>query len=69
MDYRKLNSKIVKDSMPLPNVNDSLDALGGKKWFPCLDLRQGFFQVSVAEESRSKTVFQAAVCGNLKSCR
>ena len=30
LDYRKLNEVTVKDSYPLPRIDDSLDALRGK---------------------------------------
>ena len=35
IDYRRLNSPMVKDSYPLPNIEDMLGALGGCKYF-CL---------------------------------
>ena len=57
IDYRRLNKVTIPDSMPLPRCDDSLDALGGSKWFSTLDLRQGFFQVGLDEESRPLTAF------------
>ena len=57
IDYRQLNKCTVSDSQPLPRTDDSLDALGGSKWFSTLDLRSGFHQVTVAEENRPKTAF------------
>ena len=32
-DYRGLNSVSVKDSQPLPRIDDSFDALSGSKWW------------------------------------
>ena len=57
VDYRKLNSKTLKDSFPLPRIDESLDALNGAKWFSTLDLASGFNKVAVAEEDKHKTAF------------
>ena len=57
MDYRKLNSVTKKDAHPLPRVDDLLDALAGSKYFSTLDLRAGYWQLSVAPEDREKTAF------------
>ena len=57
MDYRKLNSVTKKDAHPLPRVHDLLDALAGSKYFSTLDLRAGYWQLSVAPEDREKTAF------------
>ncbi|MES9879322.1 MAG: reverse transcriptase domain-containing protein [Sedimenticola sp.] len=57
IDYRRLNKVTIPDSMPLPRCDDSLEALGGSKWFSTLDLRSGFFQVGLDEESRPLTAF------------
>ena len=43
IDYRKLNKVTIPDSQPLPRCDESLDALGGSKWFST-DLRSGFHQ-------------------------
>jgi hypothetical protein len=37
MDNRKLNQVTVKDSYPLPSIDDSLDALRGNSWFSTLE--------------------------------
>ena len=57
VDYRRLNSKMVRDAYPLPRIEESLDALGGAKYFLCLDLTSGYLQVKVAEQDRPKTAF------------
>ena len=33
IDFRKLNSVTRKDAYPLPRIDDSLERLGGSKWF------------------------------------
>ena len=57
IDYRRLNQLTIPDSHPLPRIDDTLEALGGSKWFSTLDLKSGFHQVSIAEEDRPKTAF------------
>lgn len=57
VDFRKLNKKIIKDHYPLPLIEDQLDRLQGAKMFSTIDLKNGFFHVKVAEESRKYTSF------------
>ena len=38
VDYRRLNSLIIKDGYPLPRINDSLRLLGNQQWFSTMDL-------------------------------
>lgn len=57
VDYRRLNSMTVKDSYPLPNIEDTLGALGGCKYFCTMDLASGFWQVPMKEEDKCKTAF------------
>lgn len=33
VDYRRLNTRTVKDAYPIPRVSDDLDSLAGSKWF------------------------------------
>jgi len=57
VDYRCLNARTYYDSYPLPNIEATLDALGGSSWFCTLDLRSGYHNVVIAEEDRDKTQF------------
>ena len=56
-DYRALNSVTIKDSYPIPNIQDCLDTLSGAKWFSTLDLASGYWQCEVADEDQHKTAF------------
>ena len=40
IDYRRLNDVTIKDSHPLPRIDDTLDALSGAKLFSVLDLKR-----------------------------
>ena len=57
LDYRRLNQCTVKDAQPLPRSDDVLEAVGGARWFSCLDLASGYWQMSVAAKDRPKTAF------------
>ncbi|GBM88742.1 hypothetical protein AVEN_186234-1 [Araneus ventricosus] len=45
--YRKLNEISIKDSYPLPRIDDTQDALSGSQWFSTLDLKSGCWQVEI----------------------
>lgn len=57
VDYRGLNQLTLKDSYPLPRVDESLDFLSRGKFITTLDLSRGYWQVSVEGKSRPKTAF------------
>ena len=52
VDYRKLNAITVKDPYPLPRIDDTLDALGGARYFSTLDLCSGYHQLPMAREGQ-----------------
>ena len=65
VDYRKQNSMTKGDARPLPRVDDLLDAWQGYDLFATLDLRSGYWQLSVSPEDREKTAFvNLLVVGN-----
>ena len=57
VDFRKLNDKTIKDSYPLPRIDQTLDKLAGKSWFSTLDLESVYWQVKIWPEGREKTAF------------
>ena len=57
IDYRKINQVLVKDSHPLPRIDDIFATLGNSKYFSTLDLKSGYHQISVAPKDREKTAF------------
>ncbi len=57
IDYRKLNAVTKKDSYPLPRIDVLLETLKGAKYFCCLDLYSGYWQIKVAKQDREKTAF------------
>jgi len=57
VDYRQLNERTVKDSYPLPRIDDCLDCLGGAQWFSTMDLRSDYHQVALDERDKDKATF------------
>lgn len=57
IDYRALNKLTVRNSHPLPRIDECLDRLKGAKFFTSLDLKSGYHQVRIASEDVPKTAF------------
>ena len=45
------------DAYPLPHIEDSLNTLGGARFFCSLDLTSGYWQVEMDAADREKTAF------------
>ena len=52
IDLRKLNNRTVKDAYSLPRIETLLDTFLGSTIFTTLDLKAGYWQVEMAEESK-----------------
>ena len=57
IDFRKLNSVSKKDAHPLSHIQDIFDSLAGATTFSTLDLKSGFWQICMDEDSMEKTAF------------
>ena len=57
VDYRKLNAITITQSWPIPRVQDILDDLSGSTIFSAIDLKAGFWQILMDENSIEKTAF------------
>ena len=58
IDYRRLNEITLNDDpYMLPRIDETLDRLGGTRWFATLDLIMGYHQVELTESSKIKTAF------------
>ena len=60
-NYRAVNKMIVKNSYPLPRIDDMLDNLSGAGVVTCLDLQQAYHQIQLAEEDVPKTAFHTPI--------
>jgi len=55
--YVKLNNQTIKDTYPVPLIQQIFYKVCRSKWFTTMDLMSGFWQVSVKPEHRHKTAF------------
>ena len=62
-DFRKLNSRTVRDAYNLPHVNDTIDTLIGSKYFSKLVLHSGYWQVKIDKADKYKTAFTVGNMG------
>ena len=63
IDLRKLNAWTVKDAYCLSRIEDALDSLNGACIFTSLDLKSGYWQVKLDEESIPLTAFTVGPLG------
>ena len=63
IDLRKLNSRTIKDAYSLPRIEESLDCLNGACIFSSLDLKSGYWQVELDDESIPLTAFTVGPLG------
>jgi hypothetical protein len=55
IDYRKLNAVTVRDSYPLPRMDECIDSLGDASVFSTLDCNSGYWQIPVDPMDMDKT--------------
>ena len=63
IDLRCLNARTIKDAYSLPRIEETLDCLNGAKYFTSLDLKSGYWQVEMDEDSKPFTAFSVGPLG------
>ena len=63
IDFWRLNDRTKKDAHPMPRMPEIMESMVGAKIFSCMDLKSGFWQVKMAEESRQYTAFTVGSLG------
>ena len=57
IDFRRLNAISIRDSFPLPRVEEALQAVQAAVWFSSFNLAQGYLQMAMEEADILKTAF------------
>ena len=57
VDMRLANEHIIRERHPMPTVEDVRDKLHGSTIFSKIDLKQGYYQLELDEDSRDITTF------------
>ena len=63
IDFRNLNARTKKDAYPLPRMQETMESMVVTRHFSCMDLKSGFWQVQMDEESRQYTAFTVGSMG------
>ena len=63
IDFRRLNAWTKKDAYPLPHMQETMESMVGARHLSCMDLKTGFWQVQMDEESRQYTTFTVGSMG------
>ena len=63
IDLCKLNARTIKDAFSLPRIEESLDCLNGACIFTSLDLKSGYWQVKLDDDSIPLTAFTVGPLG------
>jgi hypothetical protein len=57
VDFRELNEKTMLDPYPLALIDDLLEEMAQSKYFSAIDLKAGYWQIPLCEESKKVTAF------------
>ena len=63
INYQKLNSIMVRDTFPLPRIDEVLQVVHSSNWFTSVDFAQGYLQLAMEEGNIQKTAFRIGSSG------
>ena len=53
----------MRDTFPLPKIDEALQAVHSSNWFSSFDLTQGYFTLTMEDDYMKKTAFRARSSG------
>ena len=56
-DYRKVNQVTVRDSFPLPRIDEIVDSIGRGKFISSIDLLKGYYQIRLTPRATKISAF------------
>ncbi|XP_068208712.1 uncharacterized protein [Palaemon carinicauda] len=56
-DYRKINNLTIKDSYPLPRIQDIIDQVSNSTYLTQIDLLKGYYQIKLTETAKEISSF------------
>ena len=62
MDFIDLNKACIKDSYPLPRINQLVDSIVGHKLLSFMDAFSGYNQIRMDKVDQEKTSFVTSQC-------
>ena len=66
VNFRALNAVTIRDSFPLPQIEEALQAVKAAAWFTSFDLAHGYLQLAMDEADIRKTAFCAGSSGCIR---
>ena len=66
INLQKLNARTIKDTYSHPRIGEMLDCLNWVEWFSSLDLKLGYWQVVMEEDSKALAAFTVVPLGFCK---
>ena len=63
INLQKLNDRTIKDTYSLPQIDEIWTVLNGAEWFSSLDLKSGYCQVEMEENSKALNAFTVGPLG------
>ena len=61
VDYRYVNQFTVSDAFPIPDIEDAIQRIGGKRFVSACDCKSGYYQTAMREEDKWLTASRTTV--------
>ena len=62
IDYRRLNAMNIRDTYPIPRMDECIDSSGDAVIFSTLECNSGYLQITMSDEDRGKK-YLVSHCG------